>query len=123
MWLAGLTLVACVNESDLGPGNPGSDDDPLAALDVEDDFDYSTSKNLRVELDVPLFLNNAVVSLYAKTGEQDSVAVGRGGFDQAGHLEKNLVLSARADSLLVFFGLPGIGQRSAFGRGRRTACL
>ena len=43
-----LFAIGCVSESDLGPGNPSSDDDPLAALDVADEFDYSTSKNLLV---------------------------------------------------------------------------
>ena len=108
IWVMCLTLVACVNESDLGQGNPGSDDDPLAALDVADDFTFSTTKKLRVELDVPGFLNNAVVSLYAKSGGQDSTAIGRAGFDQNGHLEKNLVLSARADSLLIFSDYLGL---------------
>lgn len=109
LWTAlGLFALGCVSESDLGPGNPSSDDDPLAALDVADEFDYATSKNLMVQLDVPGFLSNAVVTLYTKTGFQDSVAVGRGGFDANGRLVKNLVLSARADSLLVFSDYAGL---------------
>jgi len=103
-----LFAIGCVSESDLGPGNPSSDDDPLAALDVADEFDYATSKNLLVQLEVPGFLSNAVVTLYTKTGFQDSVAVGRGGFDANGRLVKNLVLSSQADSLLIFSDYAGL---------------
>ena len=106
--IIGMFLISCVNESDLGPGNPGTDDDPLANLDVADDFDYATSKNLSVQLDVPDFLSNAVVTLYTKSGNQDSVAVGRGGFNAGGRLVKNLVLSSRADSLLIFSSYTGL---------------
>ena len=103
-----LFAIGCVSESDLGPGNPSTDDDPLAALDVADEFDYATSKNLLVQLEVPGFLSNAVVTLFTKTGFKDSVAVGRGGFDTNGRLVKNLVLSSQADSLLIFSDYAGL---------------
>jgi hypothetical protein len=50
-----LLIVACVNEKDLGSGNP-TPEDPLADLDVADDFNYTTSKSLQVQLEVPEFL-------------------------------------------------------------------
>ncbi|WP_350284723.1 LruC domain-containing protein [uncultured Croceitalea sp.] len=110
-------FAGCVSESDLDQNLTddeigGSDDvdpnDPLSALNVSANFDYATSKEVTVELDVPLNLKGAVFTLYGKTGAQDSTRIGKGTFDDAGHYEKQFTLSARADSLLVFSNYIGL---------------
>ena len=104
----GLFLISCVNESDLVKGNPEIPTDAFADLDVGDDFNYATSKKVSVQLEVPVFLSNAVVTLYVKSGNQDSLAVARGSFNSSGQLVKNLIVSARADSLLIFSSYAGL---------------
>ncbi|PQJ15910.1 LruC domain-containing protein [Aureicoccus marinus] len=104
----GLFLISCVNESDLVKGNPEIPADAFADLDVGDDFNYATSKKVSVQLEVPVFLSNAVVTLYVKSGNQDSLAVARGSFNSSGQLVKNLIVSARADSLLIFSSYAGL---------------
>ena len=104
----GLFLISCVNESDLVKGNPEIPTDAFADLEIGDGFNYATSKTVRVQLEVPSFLSNAVVTLYTKSGNQDSLAVARGSFNSSGHLVRNLIVSARADSLLIFSSYTGL---------------
>ncbi|MEM8998917.1 MAG: LruC domain-containing protein [Bacteroidota bacterium] len=123
-----LFLVGCVSENDLDstPVDDGivvTDDDPLSGFNVSADFDYATSKQVDIILDVPDFLNGAVLGIYSKSGTLDSLAIGRASFDDNGHFEKSFTLTAQADSILLFSDylgltnevrLPIIGQSATF---------
>ena len=115
IWLTALMqMIACVSENDLDQPmvdddvSINDDDGPLSALNVSTAFDYATSKSIRVVLDVPDFLQGATFSLYGKVGQQDSLAFGKGTFDANGHFEKQLTVSSRLDSVLVFSNYIGL---------------
>ncbi|WP_394746710.1 LruC domain-containing protein [Spongiimicrobium salis] len=112
-----LSIIGCVSKNDLGdpivdeiPDGSGNEDpnDPLSALNVSSTFDYATSKNVTLELDVPSHLTGAVFTLYGKMGVSDSILIGKGAFDDSGHYEKQFTMSARTDSLLLFSNYIGL---------------
>ncbi|PRX57577.1 LruC domain-containing protein [Flagellimonas meridianipacifica] len=100
-----LVFFSCVSENDLDPpvDDPVTVDPsgPLAGLNVSASFDYTTSDEVNVSLDVPTFLSKAVFTLYSKTGSQDSIPFGRATFDSEGHFEQDFVLTAQADSVIL----------------------
>jgi len=103
-------LMGCVNENNFDPSiiSDEEDDGPFTNLNVAADFDFATTKEVTLELDVPPNLRSAVFSVYSKTGVSDSTAIGKGTFDDMGHFEKNYVLSSRTDSLLVYTNYVGL---------------
>ena len=111
-------FFACVSESDLDQPNvddeivmtddDGGVEDPLSALNVSASFGYPTSKNVNLVLDAPDFLKGATFSIYGKIGEQDSLSIGKGTFDAAGHFEKQLTVAARLDSVLIYTNYIGL---------------
>ncbi len=112
-----FAIIGCVNENDLDQNLTddsmgGTDDvdssDPLNALNVSAEFDYATSKDVTLELDVPSNLKGAVFTLYSKIGAQDSTLIGKGTFDDGGHYKKAFTLSSRTDSLLLFSNYIGL---------------
>ncbi|MDC6365642.1 MULTISPECIES: LruC domain-containing protein [Flavobacteriaceae] len=115
-----MLLMGCVSESDLDAPNiedvsDATDDDTdnddnsvLASFDVPDDFSYNTSKNLNISLRAPDFLKNAVFDLYAKVADEDSVAIGRGTFDDNGLFEREFTASSLVDSVLIFTDYIGL---------------
>lgn len=116
-----LTLAsffACVSEKDLDQpavddeivitDDDGGVDDPLSALNVSASFDYPTSKNVNLVLDVPEYLKGATFSIYGKIGQQDSLDIGKGTFDDTGHFERSLTVTARLDSLLIYTNYIGL---------------
>ena len=108
------SFFACVSESDLNQpidDDPivGVDDDgPLSALNVSASFDYPTSKNVNLVLDAPDFLKGATFSIFGKIGQQDSLAFGKGTFDDAGHFERQLTVASRLDSVLIYTNYIGL---------------
>ncbi|MEM9649103.1 MAG: LruC domain-containing protein [Bacteroidota bacterium] len=107
-----LAAVGCVSEKDLDPpqDDPISidDDGPLGNLNVAASFNYATSQEIQVTLDVPTFLSKAVFSLYSKTGNQDSIPFGRAMFDSSGHFEQRFAIQAQADSVLLYSDYIGL---------------
>ncbi len=110
-----FVYTGCVSESDLGPPvddpvviDDDNDDNPLGDFSVSANFNYATNKEVRVTLDVPVFLSKAVFSLYSKTGVQDSVSFGRATFDTNGHFEEKFLLQAQADSVLLISDYLGL---------------
>lgn len=108
-----ICVVGCINENDFdtvqdNPVDNTISEEPLAGLNVMAGFDYSTTKNISVSLSVPDFLKSAVVDIYTKTDNQDSLAIGTGTFDSNGNLQKSFALSQRADSVLVFSKYAGL---------------
>ena len=73
-----------------------------------EEFDYSTSGNVILELHVPLNLRNAVFTLYSKIGTQDSMLLGKGTFNENGYFNKQFTLSSRTDSLLLYSNYIGL---------------
>lgn len=116
--LLAVMIIACVSEKDLDPpavddeivitDDDGGVDDPLSALNVSASFDYPTSKNVNLELDAPDFLNGATFSIYGKIGQQDSLSIAKGTFDNTGHFEKELTVAARMDSILIYTNYIGL---------------
>ncbi|WP_136467652.1 LruC domain-containing protein [Flagellimonas onchidii] len=106
----------CVSENQLDPpqDEPSSEEpsneesDPLAALNVAASFDYATSKEIQVTLDVPEFLGKAVFSIYGKTRTQDSIILGRATFDANGHFENKFQVEAQTDSVLFYSDYIGL---------------
>lgn len=110
-----LALSGCVSETDLGPpmdddiaNPPTNPEGPLAELNVPTGFDYSTSKNIQLVLDVPDFLKGAVFSVFGKTGSLDSIPLGKASFDDNGHFEKNFRFETRTDSILLYSNYVGL---------------
>nr|WP_298929756.1 LruC domain-containing protein [uncultured Allomuricauda sp.] len=110
-----FVYAGCVSESDLGPPtedpvviDDDNDDNPLGDFSVSANFNYATNKEVSIALDVPVFLNKAVFSLYSKTGTQDSVSFGRATFDANGHFEEKFLLQAQADSVLLISDYLGL---------------
>ena len=113
-----VSFFACVSEKDFDPpliedeiviiDDDGGDDDPLSALNVPTSFKYPTSKNVNLVLDAPDFLKGATFSIYGKIGEQDSLSIAKGTFDDSGHFEKELTVAARLDSLLIYTNYIGL---------------
>ena len=118
MLLIGILLSACVSKNDLDfvpipeEETEGIDstavNEVMADLNVPDNFSYETTKNIKVTLDVPNFLKGAVFNLYSKIGQNDSIPLGRGTFDEAGHFEQEYVGSMRTDSVLVYSDYVGL---------------
>lgn len=117
--LALVNFFACVSEGDLDQptvddeivitdDDGGADDGPLSALNVSASFDYPTSKNVSLVLDAPDFLKGATFSVYGKIGERDSLSIAKGTFDDEGHFEKQLTVSTRLDSLLIYTNYIGL---------------
>ena len=114
----GIWLLACVNENDLDEplvddeivitDDDGGDENPLSALNVSASFDYQTSKNVNLVLDAPDFLKGATFSIYGKIGQQDSLSIAKGTFDDSGHFEKELTVASRLDSLLIYTNYIGL---------------
>jgi len=108
------SFFACVSESDLDQpidDDPivGTDDDgPLSALNVSASFDYPTSKKVNLVLDAPDFLKGATFSIFGKIGQQDSLSIGKGTFDDTGHFEKQLTVASRLDSVLIYTNYIGL---------------
>lgn len=116
--IAASSFLACVSEKDLDQpvvndeivvtDDDGGIDDPLASLNVSASFDYPTSKNVNLVLDAPDFLKGATFSIHGKIGQQDSLSLGKGTFDELGHFEKQLTVAARLDSLLIYTNYIGL---------------
>lgn len=109
-------LGACVNENDLDPIVESEEkeiveeevDEVVAAFSVPENFDYGTTKDFSVHLQAPEFLNGAVFNLYAKMGDSDSLAIGKGTFNSSGQFNKTITASKRVDSLLIFSNYIGL---------------
>lgn len=107
-----FSLVSCINEKDL---NDVSGDDenlvtsgPMQGMNVSDDFDYSTSMDVQLNLTVPDFLKNAVFSIYSKSGSGDSLNLGKATFNDNGVYSRTLTLSTTTDSLLIYSNYIGM---------------
>lgn len=110
-----LIWSGCVSETDLGPPTdddvsnpPTNPEGPLAELNVPAGFDYSTSKDIQLVLDVPDFLKGAVFSVFGKTGSLDSIPLGKATFDGNGHFEKQYKFENRTDSILLYSNYIGL---------------
>ncbi|WP_350291517.1 LruC domain-containing protein [uncultured Croceitalea sp.] len=108
-----IAFFSCVSEKDLDQPISDdevviTDDDPLSSLNVATTFDYPTSKNLNLVLDAPDFLKGATFSIFGKIGNQDSLAIASGTFNDQGRFEKRLTVSTRLDSLLIFTNYIGL---------------
>ena len=106
-----LFVLGCVNENDLEDpiiDNSVDPDHPLAGLNVSVDFDYVTSKSVTLQLDVPNYLSNAVLSVYSKVGTQDSLFLGKVGLSNSGSIEKEFLLASAADSILLYTNYIGL---------------
>ncbi|MEN1784058.1 MAG: LruC domain-containing protein [Bacteroidota bacterium] len=113
----GITLFLwnCVNENDLDNTNQeeNSDNieidpnDPMSALNVSATFNFETNKQVSLDLEVPSFLERAVVSVYSKSGTQDSLYLGKAKFNN-GQIQREYLLSSTADSLLLFTNYIGL---------------
>jgi len=66
---------------------------------VPKSFDYSTTKEIEVDLTVPANLSNAVVSIEAISGSEHFVIL-KGTFDEAGYFNSNVVVPAFVDTLI-----------------------
>lgn len=116
--LISLFFFSCVSEKDLDQPIVDDEmvitdddeiiDDPLSVLNVSTSFEYPTSKNINLVLDAPEFLKGATFSIYSKVGTQDSLSIGSGTFNDQGHFEKQLTVSSRLDSLLIFTNYIGL---------------
>lgn len=101
------SLFSCINENSFDPSIINKQDstvtnDLLSELNVAPDFNFATSKSVKVSLVAPSFLNSAVFDLYTKRGNEDSLAIGSGTFDANGRFTNTLTLSQRADSVLIY---------------------
>ncbi|MDT0605788.1 LruC domain-containing protein [Croceitalea rosinachiae] len=116
--LIALSFLSCVSEKDLDQpivddeivitDDDGGVDDPLSALNVSTSFDYPTSKNINLILEAPDFLKGATFSIYGKVGIQDSLSIASGTFNEEGRFEKQLTVTSRLDSLLIFTNYIGL---------------
>lgn len=112
------SVIGCVNKNDLDSNVTDNDaetkddissvDNVLSELNVSAEFDYSTSSNIVLELNVPQNLTSAVFTLYSKIGTQDSLLIGKGTFDDNGYYKKEFTLSSRTDSLLLYSNYIGL---------------
>ena len=55
-----------------------------------------------------IFLKGATFSIFGKIGQQDSLAFGKGTFDDAGHFERQLTVASRLDSVLIYTNYIGL---------------
>ena len=116
--LAGISLFSCVTENDLdqpavddeivSTDDDGGIDDPLSSLNVSASFDYPTSRNISLELEAPQFLSGATFSIYGKIGNQDSLLMTTGTFNNNGLFRKELTVASRMDSLLIYTNYIGL---------------
>ena len=116
--LAGISLFSCVTENDLdqpvvddeivSTDDDGGIDDPLSSLNVAASFDYPTSRNISLELEAPQFLSGATFSIYGKIGNQDSLLMTTGTFNNNGLFRKELTVASRMDSLLIYTNYIGL---------------
>ena len=99
-----IFLGGCVSEEDLDQSieNEGNLvlEGPMKGLNVADDFNYATTKQVALNLSVPQFLENAVFQLYSKTGNGELKELGKATFNNA-TFYRELTLPAAADSLFI----------------------
>ncbi|NNL08785.1 MAG: LruC domain-containing protein [Croceitalea sp.] len=108
--LFGIQMLSCVNVKEFEEQQAlfVPEEGSIQSLNVRADFDYSTTKEIDVVLDVPQFLKSAVFKIFEKAGNQDSTAVGRATFDTNGHFEKRFKVKATADSIILFSDYVGL---------------
>ncbi|SFU46655.1 LruC domain-containing protein [Pustulibacterium marinum] len=111
--LLAITAMSCVNEKDLDPVDEATknlvQDGPMQGMNVADDFNYETSKQIQLDLSVPDFLENATFKLYSKIENRDSVYLGKATFNN-GNFTKNLMVSSAIDSVLIYSDYVGLTQ-------------
>ncbi len=74
----------------------------LASLNVSTDFSFRTHKEISVRLNVPDFLTDAVFKIFTKSGDNDSIAVGRATFDSQGYFEHQFEVLSTTDSVIIY---------------------
>lgn len=103
-------LMSCVNikEFEEQQMQLAQEEGSLASLNVSHDFTFRTHKEVRVILTVPDFLKGAVFKIFAKTGNTDSISVGRATFNTNGYFEQNFETLSTADSLIIYSDYVGL---------------
>ncbi|GLB51324.1 hypothetical protein NBRC110019_03630 [Neptunitalea chrysea] len=102
-----LAFAGCAEKELDTTDNNVVTDGPMEGLNVEDSFSYETTKQISVNLSVPDFLNNAVFSIYGKTGTRDSIYIGRASFENES-FNRELTVSAATDSILIYSDYIGL---------------
>lgn len=99
-----ISFFGCVNVKEFEDRQAllALEEGSLAALNVSTDFKFKTNKEIRVRLDVPNFLKDAVFKIFTKSGNNDSIAVGRATFDSQGHFESPFEVLSTADSVIIY---------------------
>lgn len=103
-------LMSCVNVKEFEEQQMqlAQEEGSLASLNVSHDFTFRTHKEVRVILTVPDFLKGAVFKIFAKTGNTDSISVGRATFNSNGYFEQNFETLSTADSLIIYSDYVGL---------------
>tara|TARA_R110002167_G_scaffold86243_2_gene233412 strand:+ start:10127 stop:12133 length:2007 start_codon:yes stop_codon:yes gene_type:complete len=110
-FLVVITLqTSCVNvkEFEEEQMNLALEEGSLASLRVSKDFKFRTHKEVNVILTVPDFLKKAVFKIFAKSGNYDSISIGRATFDTKGYFEHNFETLSTADSIIVYSDYVGL---------------
>ena len=64
-------------------------------------FEYKTSKEVTVNLTVPVFLKNAIFGLDRITRSRDTVNILRGSFNQEGNFTQKVTLGQSTEKLIL----------------------
>lgn len=73
----------------------------LETIVVPENFNYSTTKEVEIDLIVPAHLKNAVVSIAAIGVDKDSSVIARGSFDETGYFQSKIAVPSFVDSLVI----------------------
>jgi len=115
-----LFLFGCNNNE---PATVDVDDMNIDNVVVPDGFNYSTTKDVEVELIVPENLKKAVFSVVAFKKGADSLVIAKGTFDETGVFSSTVTVPSYIDTLVVqseYIGLideisiPVAGKRASF---------
>ncbi len=100
-----ILLQSCLNEDDAESNN---DDTGIESAVISSDFSYETTQEVTVQLTVPDFLKNAVVSICTYQTGKDSAEFARATFNDSGYLESTYTMPSYIDSLVVVSNYLGL---------------
>ena len=83
----------------------------IESLVIPEDFNFTTVKNVEVELTAPLHLAGSIFEIYRKHSAEDTIGVCRGVFDRNAHYSMIVNLPTYVDTIQVISKYIGLEER------------
>lgn len=103
----GFSLTNCL-KSELEDTNIENENNIFETINIPDNFDFSTTKDVYIELKAPAFLSGAVFDIYYSIRMDENLKIATGTFDKNNTFSALISLPSYIDSLEIvsrYFGL------------------